>query len=382
MTSLDPDLKKQLEATVEKFLSERYGFERRQEIVASDTGYSAYNWQQFAELGWLSVPFEEQYGGANGNLSDTLDMLKMFGRALVVEPFISTLGLVGTAVQASENQFLKDELLPQFISGEKVGALAFEEMGSRGNPACIGTTAVPESNGYRLQGSKIAVINAPQADVLLISARTSGQLTDQTGVSLFHIPLDKAGITLEDYTTVDGHRAANIQFDLQVSEEALLTDVGEGYPILSRAIEHGILMLSAEAVGIMQMLLDTTIEYTNTRHQFKVPLSTFQVLRHRMADMFIELHRADALLESLIEHVGAGNGYAETRLRILKVQVARSGRMIGDSAIQLHGGMGMTDELIVGHAVKRLAVISQLLGNADFHLQQIWSSSDRPRAHG
>ena len=381
MLFLAPDLKKQLEATVEKFLSERYGFEQRQEIVASDTGYCANNWQQFAELGWLSVPFEEQYGGANGNVFDTIDMLKMFGRALVVEPFISTLGLVGTAIQASDNQHWKEALIPQFISGEKIGALAFEEMGSRGNPACIRTTAVPEGNGYRLQGKKIAVLNAPQADVLLVSARTSGELTDRTGISLFLIPLDQAGITLEAYTTVDGHRAANIEFDLQVSEEALLTDAGEGYPVLSRAIEHGMLMLSAEAIGIMQMLLDTTVEYTNTRHQFKVPLSTFQVLRHSMADMFVELHRADALLENLAEQLSAGNGYSETQLRILKAQVARSGRTVGASAIQLHGGMGMTDELIVGHAVKRLATISQLLGNADFHLKQLWSSSNVSKVH-
>ena len=211
MTALNQELKQQLDSTVEKFLAERYAFDTRQSLVASELGYSAENWQSFAELGWLGIPFAEQHGGIGGEIADTLDMMRLFGKHLVVEPVVSTVGLVGTAIAQGNNQTMQAELLPRLISGELVAALALEEPASRGNPGFVGLSALPVDGGYRLQGDKVCVLNAPQSDYLLVSARTAGEQTDILGISLFLLERNQPGVTLAPYLTVDGHRAANLQ---------------------------------------------------------------------------------------------------------------------------------------------------------------------------
>ena len=377
---LNTELKQQLDDTIEQFLNKQYDFPARQSLVVSREGYSREHWRAFAELGWLGIPFAEQYGGIGGAFTDTLTMMRLFGRHLVLEPVVSTVGMVGSAIAQGTNQRLKEECLPRLIAGEVIGALALEEPGSRGNPAFVSVTAQPldpaeghaQGGGYRLRGEKICVLNAPQADYLLVSARTSGEQLDTDGISLFLVEAGREGVQLNSYPTVDGHRAANISLDVELGPESMLTAAGQGYPVLAQAVDNGLLMLCAEAVGIMQALLDTTVEYTNTRKQFGVPLSTFQVLRHRMVDMFIEYQRTNALLDAVVLSLPAGAIVDRRSLHLLKAQVGHSGRIVGDAAIQLHGGMGMTDELIVGHYVKRLVAIGQLLGNADVHLQQAW----------
>jgi alkylation response protein AidB-like acyl-CoA dehydrogenase len=384
MAALNTELKQQLDDTIEQFLSKQYDFPARQSLVVSQEGYSKEHWRTFAELGWLGIPFAEQYGGIGGAFTDTLKLMHLFGRHLVLEPVVSTVGMVGSAIELGTNQRLKEECLPRLIAGEVIGALALEEPGSRGNPAFVGVTAQPldhaaghaqgaaPGGGYHLRGEKICVLNASQADYLLVSARTSGAQLNTDGISLFLVEAGREGVQLTTYPTVDGHRAANIMLDVELGPESMLSEAGQGYPILAHAVDNGLLMLCAEAVGIMQALLDTTVEYANTRKQFGVPLSTFQVLRHRMVDMFIEYQRTSALLDAVALSLPAGAIVDRRSLHLLKAQVGHSGRIVGDAAIQLHGGMGMTDELIVGHYVKRLVAIGQLLGNADFHLQQAW----------
>ncbi|NKI15907.1 pimeloyl-CoA dehydrogenase small subunit [Spongiibacter sp. KMU-166] len=376
MTALNTELKQQLDDTIAQFLDNEYDFPARQSLVASEEGYSREHWRAFAELGWLGIPFAEQHGGIGGAFTDTLEMMRLFGKHLVVEPFASTVGMVGGAIAQGSNRHLKEECLSRLIAGEVIGALAMEEPGSRGNPALVNMTAQPLAKGgeYRLRGEKICVLNAPQADFLLVSARTSEEQSDTDGISLFLVETDREGVQLTSYPTVDGHRAANIKFDVELGLENMLSEEGQGYPLLIQAVDNGLLMLCAEAVGIMEALLDTTVEYTNTRKQFGVPLSTFQVLRHRMADMFIEYQRTSALLDTVVLSQSAGGSVDRRSLHLLKAQVGHSGRLVGDAAIQLHGGMGMTDELIVGHYVKRLIAIGQLLGNVNFHLQQAWRS--------
>ena len=305
---------------------------------------------------------------------DTVAMLQLFGKSLVVEPLISTIGLVGAALESGANDALKETVLPQLIAGEAVASLAWEESDSRGNPACVSTSVEPLAEGFRLRGEKVMVLNGCQADYLLVSARSDGNPFDENGISLFLVDSNAPGVSVQAFPTVDGHRAANISFDVVVPADRILTEQGDGYAALKQAINSGILMLCSEAIGIISALLDTTVEYTSARKQFGVPLAVFQVLRHRMADMYIAYQQASALLDVVVEEAVADDPNFEQSLIALKAFVGQAGKQVADDAIQLHGGMGMTDELNVGHYAKRLFVINQLFGNTDVQLKQLWQS--------
>lgn len=375
MSVLSAENKQLLDSSVDKYLADHYAFEDRKNLVESGLGYSQQHWRQFADLGWLSIPFAEELGGIGGSIPDTLYIMQAFGKALVVEPFVSSVGLAGQAIALGTNAGLREAVIPEIISGASVACVAFEEPGSRGNPGCVALKAEKNGSRYRLTGEKISVINAPQARYIAVSARTSGALTDREGISLFLLDTDKQGLAMESYRTLDGHRAANIAFDALVGEEQLLTEEGAGYPLLDKVVQQGILMLCAEAVGIMGALLEVTREYTSTRKQFGMPLAGFQVLRHRMADMYIAYQGASSLLSETVAQLENGKLLSGAAISVLKVQVNKAARYIGDSAIQLHGGIGMTDELNVGHYVKRLVAISLMFGNTDFHLKRIWDAA-------
>ena len=374
MSLLTEDNKNLLDASVEKYLAQNYAFDRRQKLVASEVGYGDANWQTFADLGWLAIPFPEDQGGVGGDVYDTLRLMNAFGKWLVVEPFVSSVGLVGQAIGLSSNKALKESVLTEIIAGQAIACLASEEQDSRGNPCNVSLTAEKKADAYRLKGSKVAVMNAPQARYILLSARTGGEQCERQGVSLFLIDADSDGVALTSYPTVDGHRAANIQVDLMVPASQMLTAEGEGSALLEQVVHQGLVMLCAEAVGIMKSLLDDTIEYTSARKQFGMPLAAFQVLRHRMANMYIAYESASCLLTKTLSDIEAADKPMSAIVSALKVQTNQSGRYIGDSAIQLHGGIGMTDELKVGHSVKRLIAINMILGNSDYHLKQLWSS--------
>ena len=355
--------------SINKFLLNNYDFETRRQLASSDLGYSADNWKTFAELGWLGVPIDEQYGGFGGSALDVMLMMEAFGRALVLEPYLATVMLGGRLIELLGSESQKQSLLPALVQGQLQLALAYDEYGARGNPAWVATQAEKSARGFRLSGEKVMVLNGHSADQLLVTARTSGTLAQSGGISVFLVNPNQAGVDVIPYITTDGSHAANIRFDsVDLDRDSLMGEVGQSYSSLTTVLDQATLGLGAEAVGAMEKLYKTTVEYCKTRKQFSVPIGSFQVLQHRMVEMFMrhELTQSTMYMAGL-RNLEGGN-VAARAVSAFKVQVGKAGRYIGQQAIQLHGGMGMTDELDVGYYFKRLTAIDALMGNTDYHL--------------
>ncbi|MEC7413772.1 MAG: acyl-CoA dehydrogenase family protein [Pseudomonadota bacterium] len=361
-----------LQESVSRFMQNDYGFEARQKNANTEQGFSAENWQTFAELGWLGVPFSEADGGFGGGAIETALMSEQFGRGLLIEPFLATVILAGGAIKHGGSEEQKSQYLPGIIDGSKHAALAFVEPQARFNIADITTTATADGDGYVLNGYKAVVLNGPQADFLVVSARTSGEQRDEDGVSLFVMDAATAGISRRDYPTVDAFRASEITFEnVKIGADSLVGEAGKGLPILQQAIDDGVLSVGAEAVGCMEVLYKDTVEYCKQREQFGQPIGKFQVLQHRMVDMFMEHEQSKSLMFMAAMRMAEGYGAeAQKAVSAFKVQVGKSGKFVGQNAVQLHGGMGMTEELNIGHYFKRLTIIDTLFGNVDFHLQR------------
>ena len=361
-----------LQESVSRFMQNDYGFEARQKNASTEQGFSDENWQTFAELGWLGVPFSEADGGFGGGAIETALMSEQFGRGLLIEPFLATVILAGGAIKHGGSEEQKSQYLPGIIDGSKHAALAFVEPQARFNIADITTTATADGDGYVLNGYKAVVLNGPQADFLVVSARTSGEQRDEDGVSLFVMDAATAGISRRDYPTVDAFRASEITFEnVKIGADSLVGEAGKGLPILQQAIDDGVLSVGAEAVGCMEVLYKDTVEYCKQREQFGQPIGKFQVLQHRMVDMFMEHEQSKSLMFMAAMRMAEGYGAeAQKAVSAFKVQVGKSGKFVGQNAVQLHGGMGMTEELNIGHYFKRLTIIDTLFGNVDFHLQR------------
>ena len=361
-----------LQESIERFMRNDYSFEARQRIVKEELGYDAENWRTFAELGWLAVPFPEEDGGFGGAAVESIIMCEQFGKGLVVEPFLATVVLAGGAVRTGGNKAQRAAWLPGITGGSIQAALAYAEPQGRYNLADLVTTGKRTDNGYVLNGYKAVVLNGPAADVLVVSVRTAGEQRDADGVSLFIVPADAPGLRRRDYPTVDAFRASEVTLEnVEVGTDALLGEEGRGLPILQQVVDEGTLAVGAEAVGCMEVLYKDTVEYCKTRKQFGQPIGKFQVLQHRMVDMFMEHEQAKSLMYMAAMRMDEGYGHeARKAVSAFKVQVGTSGRFVGQNAVQLHGGMGMTDELRIGHYFKRLTVIDTLFGNVDFHLER------------
>ena len=359
-----------LKDSVARYVLDNYAFEARRQYAALKQGFSADNWQSFAELGWLSIPFDEQHGGFSGGAVEVMIMMEEMGRGLVVEPYLATVLLYGGLISRLGNAHQQSKYIPEIIEGKTQGAFAYLERQSRFERADISTRAVKKGDNFVLNGEKTVVFNGAAADRLIVSARTSGEQSDKEGISLLLVDADTAGIEKKVYRLMDGQLVANICFrDVEVSGEQLLGECGEAYPLMNAVINEVIVALSAEAVGIMQKLNDTTIEYTKTRKQFGVAIGSFQALQHRMVDMFMGLEQTRSLLYRAVCSMDEGGDDVERNILALKVMVGRVGKLIGTEAIQLHGGMGITDELDVGHYVKRLMMINTSFGDADYQQQ-------------
>ena len=364
-----------LQDSIARFIQNDYPFASRQLVIKDEIGYSAGNWQTFAELGWLGVPFSEDDGGFGGQAIESMIMWEQFGRGLLVEPFLATVVLAGGAIKIGGSKSQKAAILPGIIDGSTQAALAYAEPQGRFNLADLTTTAVKAGDGYVLNGYKAVVLNGPAADFLVVSARSSGTQRDAEGVSLFVVPADAEGLSRRDYPTVDAFRASEVTLDnVKVAHDALLGDEGAGLPVLQQAVDEGTLAIGSEAVGCMEVLYKDTVEYCKTREQFGQPIGKFQVLQHRMVDMFMEHEQAKSLMFMAAMRLDEGyNSEAQKAVSAFKVQVGKSGRFVGQNAVQLHGGMGMTDELNIGHYFKRLTMIDTLFGNVDFHLKRFGS---------
>jgi pimeloyl-CoA dehydrogenase small subunit len=361
-----------LKDSVERFIQNDYAFDARQKLVKNEPGFSAANWKTFAELGWLGVPFPEADGGFGGGPIETMLIMEQFGRGLVVEPFVPTVVLVGGMLRTAGNRAQKEKYLSHIVDGTVQGAFAFAEPQGRFNLADITTTAVKTENGYVLNGHKAVVINGPSADLLVVSARTSGQQRARSGITLFIVDKNAAGLSRRDYPTVDALRASELHLqNVEVPKSAVLGKVGKGLEVIEQAVDEATLAIGAEAVGCMEVLYKATVEYCKTRVQFGQPIGKFQVLQHRMVDMFMEYEQSKSLMFMAAMRLAEGYGpEAQKAVSAFKVQVGKSGRFVGQQAVQLHGGMGMTEELSIGHYFKRLTMIDTMFGNVDHHLKR------------
>ncbi len=355
--------------SIDKFLENDYDFDARQEHAASDRGYSAEVWQTFAELGWTAVPFSEEDGGFDGGPIDLMVVMERFGRGLVVEPYLANIVLAGGILKRAASGEQKADWLAGIIGGELQAALAFVEPQSRYELSDITTTATKNGDSWVLSGSKGYVLNGRNAELIIVPARTAGERRDEDGIRLFAVRAGSDGLTVQDYPTVDGHQAAELELD-GVSADIIGAE-GAGFAPLSATIDEATLAVCAEAVGIMQVMKDKTIEYSKNRVQFGVPIGSFQALQHRMVDMLTDCEQARSLLMWATMINAAEQDGARRAISAIKYKVGTTGRKVGEEAVQLHGGMGVTWELDIAHYFKRLIAIGQIFGNADWHLDKL-----------
>ncbi len=360
-----------LRNSVQRLLKDEYDFDTRRKIIASEEGWSRDHWKKFAELGLLAAPFSEEFGGFGDGPLATMIVMQEFGRNLVVEPFFETVVLAGGLIEAAGSEAQRHEFLSEIAKGTAIWALAWAEQGSRYDLNNVATTAHRNGHNFVLSGRKSTVIGAPWADKLIVSARTSGERRDRDGVSLFIVDRESAGLHLQSFRTIDGRRASEITLkDVRVPAANLLGGEGEGTTILENCRDHAIGALCAESVGAMTELNSATLDYAKSRKQFGVALGTFQVLQHRMVDMFIALQEAVSLTQHLTLTLASKEAHVSRLASGAKSKIGYAARFVGEQAIQLHGGMGMSDELNVGHYFKRIGAIDIQFGDSAFHLMR------------
>jgi len=354
--------------SIARFVQDDYDWDTRKAIVASEKGLSPDNWKLFAELGWLSIPFAEEHGGFGGNIVDLSVVMEELGKGLVVEPYFPTVVLFGGLIARAGNEAQRAEWLPRVIGGDVLGGFAYVERQSRFALHDCLTTATRSGDGFVLNGEKVVVFNGEQADHLVVLARTSGEQSDRTGLSLFIVEASAAGMDKMNYPMMDGQRVANVTFkDVALSADALLGEEGNALALVEALVDEAIIALASEAVGIMGVLNTKTLEYAKTREQFGVAIGSYQALQHRMVDTMMAYEQCKSLLfKALCEYKQDPAMAAET-IHALKVLIDRNAKHVFGEAIQIHGGMGMTDELDIGHYAKRLMMINTTFGDANFH---------------
>ena len=366
------ELQTMMADSVGKFIDNEYDFDTRQEYAGSERGFSDDVWKTFAELGWMAVPFAEEDGGLGGGPAEIMVLMQSLARGLVVEPYIANVILAGGILKRFANETQKEQWLHPMIAGELQATLAFNEPQARYELANVATTATKDSNHWVLNGRKGLVLNGGTSDLLLIPARTAGDIGDEHGITLFAVAADSDGLSCNAYATVDGLRAAEITLEgVRVSGDAVLGNVDEGYAALSATIDDATIAVCAEAVGIMYALKDKTVQYSKDRSQFGVPIGSFQALQHRMVDMLMACEQAQSLLMWAVMTNAEGSDESRRAVSAMKYMIGTAGQKLGEEAVQIHGGMGVTWELDVAHYFKRLTAICTLFGNADWHLDKL-----------
>jgi alkylation response protein AidB-like acyl-CoA dehydrogenase len=355
-----------LRSSVQRLLRNQYDFKARRKMVASEDGFSRKQWQAFAELGLLGAAFSEEAGGLGGGALSTMIIMQEFGRQLVVEPFMETIVVAGQLIEQVGSEEQKRAFLSDIVAGKTIWTLAWTEKGSRFDLANVTTTARRKGKDYVLTGEKTAVIAAPWADYLIVSARTSGHRQDRSGVSLFVVDRRAARLHLQSFKTIDGRRAAEVS--LRDVRGQLLGNEGEGVAALEACRDRAIGALCAEAVGAIGELNSATLEYSKTRKQFGTTIGSFQVLQHRMVDMFIAHEEALSLMQHLHLSIVAGEAGLSRLASGAKSKIGYAGKFVADQAVQLHGGMGMTDELNIAHYFKRISAINIQFGDPAYHV--------------
>ena len=357
--------------SVSRMLADNYSFAQRKTYIAAPEGWSTAIWSQFAELGLLGLPFAEQYGGYGGGPQETMLVMQAFGRVLVVEPYFPTVILGGTGIMAAGTDAQKQAILPAIAEGRLKLAFAHSERQARYDLTDVVTTAKKDGGAWILDGSKTVVAHGDSADKLIVSARTSGDRYDADGITLFLVDTSAQGVARRGYITRDETRAADISLsNVRVTE--VLGTVGKGLAIVEKIVEAGIAATAAETVGAMEAMNEMTLEYSKTRVQFGNPIGTYQVVQHRMADMFMtqEQGRSMAMLATMsLENEDPAERAHD--MAMAKVGIGQAGRYVSQSAVQMHGGIGMTEEYAVGHYFRRCMVIERLFGDPAYYLQRL-----------
>jgi pimeloyl-CoA dehydrogenase small subunit len=359
-----------LRNSVSKYLADNYKFEAWRKFTRTDAGRDPNHWKQFAELGLLAAALPEEHGGLGGGVVESSIIMEEFGKALVVEPYVPTV-VIGGGVLKHGSEAQKEEWLAKIGAGETILAFAFAEPKGRYNLADLSTTAKKQGGNYVLNGQKAVVIGAPWADHLIVTARTSGGQRDKNGVSVFIVDKKAKGVTTRDYPTVDSLRASEVTFEnVEVPAANLIGTADNGLPLIEQVVDEAIAAVCAEATGAMKVLVDTTVEYSKTRKQFGVPIGKFQVLQHRMVDMFVQYEQSVSITLMVTLKLAEEAAERAKAASAAKVTIGKAGRFVGQQSVQIHGGIGMTDELNVGHYFKRLTLIDTLFGNTDHHLKR------------
>lgn len=357
--------------SLQRFVRENYDYDQRNTVIRSESGWRPELWAQLAELGLFGMPFAEEDGGFGGGPVDSLVVMEEFGRGLVVEPYVPTVVCAGGFFKHAGSDAQKEEHIGGIVDGSRIYAFAYAEPRGRYDLAALETTAKKDGEGYVLNGHKAVVIAAPWASHLVVTARTSGEWRDKEGISVFVVDKNADGIVTRDYPTVDGRRASEVYFEnVSVPAEALIGSEGEALPLIERVVDEAIAAQSAEACGAMKSAYEMTVEYSKQRKQFGVPIGKFQVLQHRMADMFIEYEQSVSMSYLATLKLDETAKERQRAVSAAKVRIGQAATRIGQDAIQIHGGMGMTDEMAIGHYFKRLTILEAEFGNVDHHLKR------------
>ena len=363
-----------LRDSVDRLLADHYDFAKRRSYLAEPEGHSKAMWERYAELGLLGLPFAEEYGGFGGGAIDTMLAMEAFGRVLALEPYLATVVLSGTALRLAGSGAQQSAILPQIAEGRMTLAFAHGERQARYDLNDVLTTAKANARGgWVLDGAKSVVVHGDNADRLIVSARSSGERDDPDGISLFLVDANANGVSRRSYPMRDGTRAAEISLtEVEVAADDVLGEPGRGLPVIERVVEAGIAAVTAEAVGAMEAMHALTLEYLKTRQQFGKPIGQNQALQHRSAEMLIALEqgRSMAMLAAMMVDEANPDERAHN-ISMAKVGVGQAARFVSQNAIQLHGGIGMTEEYAVGHYFRRCMVIEHLFGDTAHHLSRI-----------
>ena len=356
---------------ISRFIENEYDFEKRMSIAEGDSAFDSDVYNFFVEQGFTAIPFSEEDGGLNGGPIETMLIMKEIGRGLVLEPYLENVILAGGVLKRLATDEQKSKWLSKIINGELQSTLAFTEPQSRFNLNDVATIAKDNGDKVIINGKKSFVLNGKEADIIIVPVRTSGTQTEAEGISLFVVESDLPGITKNNYKTVDGHSASEIIFkNVEVNKDNLLGELGKGYQTLESTIDDAILAVCAEATGIMKSLHDKTVEYSKNRVQFGVPIGGFQALQHRMVDTLMACEETESILLWALTTNQDDSSSLKKAISGLKYQIGTAGKHVGQEAVQLHGGMGISWELDIAHFFKRLSSIEILFGNADFHMKR------------
>jgi len=361
-----------LAETIKRFVATHYNFDARAKIMGSPGGFSTDVWAAIAEMGLLGLPFAEAHGGFGGSTIDVMLVMEAIGEGLLVEPYLATVGLGGRFVARAGTKGQQNSILPALIEGKHTMAFAHTEPGARYDLRQVGLKARRSGEGFILDGDKRMVLHGGSADTLVVSARTAGSETDATGITLFLVPRTAPGVSVKESRTIDNLRSADITFtNVSVGSDALLGREGEGYPVIEEVVDYATALLCAEAVGAIRYANEATLEYLKTRRQFGVPIGSFQALQHRMVEMMISYEQARSMAYLACVKIDTADA-AERRhvISAAKIKIADACRHVSQESVQLHGGMGMTEELKVSHTFRRLTMLAQAFGDAEHHLER------------